>query len=130
MDTFEFTVAHDLGIGIVDLQGAEQGNEGCTLGRCPGVGFVAFLIETTLVADTNGVGIVMTGMHADLILITGLEQATIFLDVVVIADAFAVEAGVVTGLEHLDGETLVAACRRTVNNDQIDFSHFSYFWGD
>ena len=117
MNTFEFTVAHDLGIGIVDLQGAEQGNEGCTLGRCPGVGFVAFLIETTLVADTNGVGIVMTGMHADLVFITGLEYLSIFLDVVVVADAFAVETGIVTGLEHFDSETLVAAGRRTMNDD-------------
>ena len=117
MDAFEFTVAHDFSIGIVDLQGAEQGNKGCTLGRCPGVGFVAFLIETTLVADTNGVGIVMTGMHADLVFITGLEYLSIFLDVVVVADAFAVETGVVTGFEHFDSETLVAAGRRTMNDD-------------
>ena len=32
MDAFEFAVAHDLGGGVVDLQGAEQGDEGSALG--------------------------------------------------------------------------------------------------
>ena len=122
MDAFEFTVAHDLGIGIVDLQGAEQGDEGCPLGRSPGIGFLAFLIETSLVADADAVGIIMTGMHADLVFITGLEYLAILLDVVVIADAFAVETGVVTGLEHFNSETLVAAGRRTMNDDKGYFS--------
>ena len=38
MDAFEFAVAHDLGMGIVDLQGAEQGDEGGALleGACVG----------------------------------------------------------------------------------------------
>ena len=117
MDAFEFTVAHDLGIGIVGFQSAEQGNEGCSLGRSPGVGFMTFLIEASFVADADGVGIVMAGMHADLVFIAGLEYLSIFLDVVVVADAFAVETGIVTGLEHFDSETLVAAGRRTMNDD-------------
>ena len=73
MDAFKFAVAHDLGIGVVGFQGAEQGNESSSLGRSPGIGFVAFFVKTSFVADANGVGIVMAGMHADLILITGLE---------------------------------------------------------
>ena len=107
VDAFEFTVAHDLGIGVVDLQGAEQGDEGGSLGRRPGVGGAAFLIEASLVTDADGVGIVMAGMHADLVLITGLEDLTILFDVIVVADAFAVETGVVAGFEHFDSETLV-----------------------
>ena len=122
MDAFEFTVAHDLGIGIVDLQGAEQSDKGCTLGRSPGVGFMAFLVEASLVADTDRVGVVMTGMHADFILITGLEYLAILLNVIVIADAFAVETGVVTGFEHFNCETLVAPGRRTMNDDKGYFS--------
>ena len=115
VDAFEFTVAHDIGIGVVDLQGAEQGDEGCSLGWRAGVGSAAFLIEATLVTNADGVGIVVTGMHADLVLIAGLEDLTILFNVIVVADAFAVEAGVVTGFEHFDSETLVAAGRRTVN---------------
>ena len=117
MDAFEFAVAHDLGIGVVDLQGAEQGDEGCSLGWRAGVGSAAFLIEATLVTDADAMGIVMAGMYADLVFISSLEQLTILFDVVVVADAFAVEAGVVTGFKHFDSETLVAAGRRTVNDD-------------
>ena len=115
MDAFEFTVAHDLGIGIVGFQSAEQGNEGCALGRSPGVGFMTLLVESSFVADTDAVGIVMTGMHADLTLITGLEYLSILLNVIVITNAFAMETGVVTGFEHFNSETLVAAGRRTMN---------------
>ena len=117
MDAFEFAVAHDLGIGVVDLQGAEQGDEGSALGWRAGVGSAAFLIEATLVTDADAMGIVVTGMHADLVLIAGLEDLTIFFDVIVVADAFAVETGIVTGLEHFNSETLVAAGRRTMNDD-------------
>ena len=118
MDAFEFTVAHDLGIGVVDLQGAEQGDEGGSLGRRPGVGGAAFLIEATFVADADAVGIVMAGMHADLVLITGLEDLTILFDVIVVADAFSVESGIVTLPEHIDGKTLVSAGGRTMDDDQ------------
>ena len=83
----------------------------------PGIGFMAFLVKTSLVADADGVGIVMAGMHADLTFITGLEQAAILLNVIVVADAFAMETGVVTGLEHFNSETLIAPRARAMNND-------------
>ena len=38
MDAFELAVADDFGIGVIELQRAEQGDEGCTLGRGTGVG--------------------------------------------------------------------------------------------
>ena len=44
VDAFEFTVAHDLGIGIVDLQRTEQGDEGSTLLGSAGVGRTPFLV--------------------------------------------------------------------------------------
>lgn len=87
------------------------------MGRSPGVGRAAFLIEASLVTNADGVGIVVTGMDADLVFIAGLEDLTILFDVIVVADAFAVETGIVTGFEHFDSETLVAAGRRTVNDD-------------
>ena len=92
-------------------------SEGCSLGWRAGVGSLALFIEASLVTNADGVGIVVTGMHADLVFIAGLEDLTILFDVIVVADAFAVETGIVTGLEHFDSETLVAAGRRTVNND-------------
>ena len=53
MVAFEFTVAHDLGIGVVDLQGAEQSDESSSLGRGQGIGLMAFLIQASLVADAD-----------------------------------------------------------------------------
>ena len=44
MDTFQFAVAHDFGMGIVDLQGAEQGDEGGTLLGGTGVGSAPMLV--------------------------------------------------------------------------------------
>ena len=126
MDAFEFAVAHDLGIGVVDLQGAEQGDEGSALGWRAGVGGAAFLVEASFVADADGVGIVVAGVHADLVFVAGLEYLTVFFDEVVVADAFAVEAGVVAGFEHFDSETLVAAGCRTVNDNKIDFAGHKY----
>ena len=78
---------------------------------------MAFFVEASLVADADGVGVVMSGMHADLVFITGLEQATILLNLIVVADAFAMKTGIVTGLEHFNSETLVVASRRTMNYD-------------
>jgi len=117
VDAFEFAVAHDLGVGVVDLQGAEQGDEGSALGWGTGVGGTAFLVEASFIADADGVGVVVAGVHADLVLVAGLEDLTVFFDEVMVADAFAVEAGIVAGFEHFNSETLVAAGCRTVKDD-------------
>ena len=123
MDSFEFAVAHNAGIRVVDHQTAEQGNEGGTLGWSSGVGITTFFVQASFIADADGMGIVMTGMHADLILIAGLVELTIALNVVVVTDAFAVETGVVTGTEIIDREALVAAGRRTMDDDEIYSAH-------
>ena len=123
MDSFEFAVAHDAGIRVDDHQTAEQGNEGRTLGWSTGVGITAFLVQTSFIADANGVGIVMSGMHADLFLVAGLVELTVALNVVVVTDTLAVETGVMTGTEVVDREALVAAGRRTVDDDEIYIAH-------
>ena len=65
MDALQFAVADNLGIGIVLLQGAEQREEGLLLGRGAGVGGTATFVEASLVADADGVGIVVAGVGAD-----------------------------------------------------------------
>lgn len=122
VDAFEFTVAFDLSIGVIGLQGAEQGNEGCTLFWRPGIVSTAFLVIAALITDADGMGIVVSGMNTHLVLITGLIELTVTLNVVVIADALVMEPGVVTGFQHLDRETLVTARCRTMDNDKIDLS--------
>ena len=70
-------------------------------------------------------GIVMAGVHSHLFLIAGFIELSIALNIVVIAYAFAVEAGVMTGTEHVDSEALVASARRAMNHDKRYFSgHF------
>lgn len=125
MYAFEFTMAHDLGIGVIHLQGSKQGDKGSTLGRCAGVGSTAFLIQTSFIADTDGMGIVMAGMHADLFFITGLIELAILLNVVVIADALPVEPGIVAGTQHVDREALVAAGGTAMHDNQIDMTTHS-----
>ena len=123
MDAFEFAVAYDLGIWVVDLQRAEQGDEGGTLGWGSGVGGTAFLVETTLVADANGVGIVVAGMGTDHLFGATEVELAVAGDVVVVAAALPA-FGTMHLVEHLKGEVLVRAGGRAVNHDQINSSHF------
>ena len=118
MDAFEFTVPHDFSIGVVFLECAEEGNQRCTLFRGAGIFILAFLVQASFVADANRMGVVMAGVHADLLFITRLIDLTVFLDVIVVADTFPVETGIVTLLEHIDGEALVSAGGRTMDDDQ------------
>ena len=117
MDTFQLTMAHDGSIGIVFLEGTEEGDEGRTLLGGAGVGGSAFLVQASFIADADGMGIVVSGMHANLFLFAGLIDLSVFLDVVVIADALVMETGVMAVTQPIDGETLVAARGTAVNDD-------------
>ena len=118
MDTFEFTVSHDLCIGIIDLERTEEGDQGRTLFRGAGIFIHAILIQAALITDANRMGVVMASMHADLFFITRLIDLTVLLNVVVVGDPFPVETGIVTLLEHIDGEALISAGGRTMDDDQ------------
>ena len=126
MDAFKFAVAYDLGIGVVDLQRAEQGDEGGTLGRGSGVGSTAFLVEASLVADADGVGVVVAGMGADHLFGTTEVELAVTGDVVVVAAAVPA-FGTMHLVEHLKGEVLVRAGGRAVNHNQINSTHNSFF---
>lgn len=87
MDAFELAVAEDLGIGIIELQGSEQGDKCGTLGRSTGICSTTFLVEAALVTNTNRVGIIVAGMSPDHLLRTTLMELAIASDVVVVAAA-------------------------------------------
>jgi hypothetical protein len=114
MNTFQLAVAHDLGIRVIDLQRAEQGDERYTLGRGTGIGRTTTVIETSLVADPNGMGIVMPGMSADHLFGAADVELAITGDVVVVATAVPA-FGTVHVVEHLEGEVLVRTRGCTVN---------------
>ena len=87
VDTLELTMSDNLGIRIVLFQRDEQCVESELLGRCAGVGGAALLIETTLVADADGVGVVVAGVCADHLLGTAEVQLSVAGDVVMVAAA-------------------------------------------
>ena len=114
MDTFEFAMADDLGIGIVHLQRVEQREESLLLGQGSSVGSTALLVETTFVADTDRVGIIMAGVGSDHRLGATKMQLSVAGDIVVIAAALPA-AGLVHLVEHLQRYMLIGSARRAVN---------------
>ena len=118
VDAFEFTVAHDLGIGVIDLERTEEGNQCCALFRGAGIFIHTIFVQAALITDANRMGVVMAGMHTDLLFITRLIDLTVLLDIVMVSDPFPVETGIVTLLEHIDGEALISAGGRTMDDDQ------------
>lgn len=58
------------------------------LGRRPGIGFLAIGIKPSLIADSDAVGIVMTGVSTYHFLWTALMELSIPGDVIVIAYTF------------------------------------------
>lgn len=122
-DARKVAMTEDLGIRIVLLQGTEKGNESGLLFGSTGVGRIAVGVETSLIADADGVLVVVAGMGADEVFMTRLIHLTVPGDVVVIGGE--AEASLVTGDELGDREWMVAARGATVNNDEINVTHLS-----
>ena len=80
-----------------------------------GVGRTTIRGQTTFIAHTDGVLVVMLGMCPRQVLMTCLVHMTIAGDVVVVAGE--PETGIVTGNEVLDRKPAVAARRAAMNND-------------
>ena len=123
MDTWEFAVALDFSSGIVQLQRSEQGYQGGALLWGSGIGLAPSLVQSSLVANADGVGIVVEGVHAYLLLWARLVELSITGDVVVVADALAVETVVVVVTEPVDSVLLVTAGSTAMDDDEIDFTH-------
>ena len=115
VDAREVAVTEDDGFGVVDAERLKQGMEGGLL-RCGArVLGTALGVQSTLVADADGVLVVVAGVGTDEVLVARLIYLAVALYVVVVAGE--AEAAVVAGDERGDGERPVLAGRRTVNND-------------
>ena len=108
-------MAEDDRIGIVGLQRLQQVPHGSLLGFGPRVVITAVGGDTDLVADADGVLVVVAGMYPRQILMTRLVHLTVAGDIIVVAGE--PETGVVAGDEVLDGEPAVAARGAAVNDD-------------
>ena len=120
-DARKVAMTENLGIRIVLLQGTEKGNESGLLFGSTGVGRIAMGVETSLIADADGVLVVVAGMGADEVFMTRLIHLTVPGDVIVIGGE--AEASLVTGDELGDREWTVAARGATVNDDEVDATH-------
>lgn len=114
-------MAEDGSVGVVLLQGTKEGDEGGLLFLGAGVGFTALGIDASLIADADAVLVVMAGMGAGEVLMTGLVHLTIAGDVVVVGGE--AKTGLVAGDELGDREGPVAARGATVNDDEVNAAH-------
>ena len=128
MDTFEFTVSHDLGIWVIDLQRSKQGDESSSLGWSSGVGRTSFLVEPPFVTDTDRVGIVVAGMSTDHFFGTPHVELAITGNIVVVATAVPAFSTVHL-VELLERYTLVRPRSRTMNYNQINSTHIFFLLG-
>ena len=117
-------MAKDAGIGIVDLQGSKQGDEGMLLGRGTGVVGLAIGIETTLIADADTMGVIATGVGTNHLLGAALVQLTVLGDVVMVARGL-IAPTLVACLEVLGGKVLGDFGGGAMDNNQVYSSHFT-----
>ena len=121
-DIRQVAMAQDLGIGIIHAQAMQQFLHRHLLGQGTGVGGMAVRVESALIADTYGVGVVVAGMSpCDALRPAGIEGAVLG-DVIVIADG--VEAAcLMTGFQLFNSEVLVHSRGAAMHHNQIDVSH-------
>ena len=120
-DMGQLAVTKDFSIGVVHLQGLQQGPHGVLLGFGAGVSRMAVGEQTTLIADTDRVGVEVAGVSTDEVLVPGLVGLSVAGDVVVVAGE--AKAGLMAGNERGDRERPVYARRGTVNDYKVYSSH-------
>ena len=117
----EVTMAKNLGTGIVEGETVEEVFQRFLLGWSASVGRLAFLVETTLVADSDAVGVVVTGVSTHLGFWTAGIDHAILRNVIVVTDG-AETTGLVAGFQGFYREVLVNTCGTAMYHNQIDFS--------
>ena len=117
----EVAMTQDLGTGIVEGETVEEVFQRIFLGWSASIGRLAFLVETTLVADSDAVGVVVAGVSTHLGFRTAGIDHAILRNVVVVADALEASC-LVAGFQMLYREILVDSSGTAMYHDQIDFS--------
>ena len=123
-DAWQVAVAQDDGLGVVDAEAFQEGVQGGLLFRGAGVLGSALGVQSTLVADADGVLVVVAGVGADEVLVARLVHLAVAGDVVVVAGESV--SAVVAGDERRHREGLVLPRRTAVNDYQINLSHIAH----
>ena len=124
LDPGKVTMTKDAGIGVIDLQGSKQRDEGMLLGRGAGVVGLAIGIEASLIADADTMGVITTGMGTDHLLGATLVQLSVLGDVIVVARGLKAPT-LVACLEVLGGKVLGDFRGGAMDNNQVYSSHFT-----
>ena len=117
----EVAMAQNLGTGIVEDETVEEVFQRFLLGWSTSIGRLPLLVETTLVADSDAVGVVVAGVSPHLGFWTAGIDNAILRNVVVVADALEASC-LVAGFQGFYREVLINTCGTAMYYDQIDFS--------
>ena len=119
----QVVVTYDQGFWVAPVKVFEQSPEGSLLRLGARVGGLTSYIQPALVADADGVGVVVHAVGTDHVLRTAWLYLSVTTDHVVVADA-EVEAPPAMPRIYLSCRTrLVGPHCRTVNNNKGDLSH-------
>ena len=83
-------MAEDEGVGKLLLQADQEVEQGVSLCLGPSVGRLSVLIQSSFVADADGVGVVEVAMGTDFFQFSAFVQAPVSLNVIMIANVFEV----------------------------------------
>jgi hypothetical protein len=122
-------VTEDLGIGIVCPEGLQELEQYVFLESVTGVGRIAVLVESSLVADTDATGIKAFGMCSDHLFRSSEMELTVPGDVVVVTAAAKAPSPMVA-FELLEAIAFIAPRSRAVDDDLLYLSHKSSFEGE
>ena len=112
----EVTMAEDFCIRVVEAEAAEEFLHRYLLCEGTGVGRFAVGIESALIADADAVGIVVSGVSANLSLRSARVEGAVLGDIVVVADGFET-SGEVAGFQVFYREVLGRTGCRAVQYD-------------
>ena len=118
----EIAMAEDDGRGELTVKTGEQGTQGLALGVGAGIAGSAEGIETTFVADADGMQVVTFAMGADLPEGTSLMNLPVAGDIIMVADVLPTSMEVI-GLALLEGVALRAARGTAMEHNQGDGTH-------
>ena len=118
----------DLRIGIILLEVFQQEEDSGFLSLSTGVGGASFLIETSFVADADGMLVVVLDVGAGNPFRTTFMVFAITGDVPVVAAVVGVAFCAVTALQVIERKVFVAAGCTTVEDEPLHILHWENFF--
>ena len=126
LDTRQIAMAQDGGIRIILSQRIQQLLQRNLLRLGARIRRMTILVQATLVADTNAMLVVVTGMSTHLVLMTARIQSAVLGDVIVVTN-LCEATSLVARLQVLNAEVLVHTGSAAVHYNQIDSSFTFHF---